>query len=220
MDGRIASADHSLEFLDMISGPGANDFDEFIATVDGVLVGAATLRWLVRHGHGWPHDDLPTWLVSHDEALAESVRPTRAPLVRVAGGLLGAIEMMDQSGRRRVWLAGGGSIAAQVLELDRLDEGTASSGRTRRSSRDNFGTPRTRNLRNGRAHRRPAGSVHRLQTTRLLACGTTQPLKPLPVERQHLGAAPAPPRRATHVKPHRHVVKQRASTPEPRQEPP
>ena len=60
------------------------------------------------------------------------------------------------SGRRRVWLAGGGSIAAQVLELDRLDEGTASSGRTRRSSRDNFGTPRTRNLRNGRAHRRPA----------------------------------------------------------------
>jgi riboflavin biosynthesis pyrimidine reductase len=122
MDGRIASADHSLEFLDMISGPGANDFDEFIATVDGVLVGAATLRWLVRHGHRWPHDDLPTWLVSHDEALAESVRPTRAPLVRVAGGLTGAIEMMEQSGRRRVWLAGGGSIAAQVLELDRLDE--------------------------------------------------------------------------------------------------
>ena len=33
-----------------------------------------------------------------------------------------AIELMEQSGRRRVWLAGGGSIAAQVLELDRLDE--------------------------------------------------------------------------------------------------
>ena len=122
MDGRIASADHSLEFLDMISGPGANDFDAFIASVDGVLVGAETLRWLVHHGHGWPHDDLPTWLVSHDEALAESVRPTRAPLVRVAGGLMGAIEMMEQSGRRRVWVAGGGSVAAQVLELDRLDE--------------------------------------------------------------------------------------------------
>ncbi len=68
MDGRIASADHSLEFLDLVPGPGANDFDEFIATVDGVLLGATTLRWLVRHGHGWPHDDLRTWLVSHDEA--------------------------------------------------------------------------------------------------------------------------------------------------------
>ena len=122
MDGRIASADHSLEFLDLVPGPGATDFDEFIATVDGVLLGATTLRWLVRHGHGWPHDDLPTWLVSNDEGLAESVRPTRAPLVRVSGGLLGTIELMEQSGRRRVWLAGGGSIAAQVLELDRLDE--------------------------------------------------------------------------------------------------
>ena len=87
-----------------------------------MLLGAATLRWLVGHGHGWPHDDLPTWLVSHDEALAESVRPTRAPLVRVAGDLTAAIEAMEESGRRRVWLAGGGSIAAQVLELDRLDE--------------------------------------------------------------------------------------------------
>jgi riboflavin biosynthesis pyrimidine reductase len=122
MDGRIASADHSLDFLDSISGPGGNDFDEFIAGVDGILLGAETLRWLVRHGHGWPHDDLPTWLVSHDEELAESVRPTRAPLVRVAGDLMGPIETMERSGRRRVWLAGGGSVAAQVLAHDRLDE--------------------------------------------------------------------------------------------------
>jgi riboflavin biosynthesis pyrimidine reductase len=122
MDGRIASAEHGLEFLDSISGSGPSDFDEFIASVDGVLLGAATLRWLVRHGHGWPHDDLPTWLVSHDEALAESVRPTRAPLVRVAGAVMRAIELMEKSGRRRVWLAGGGSVAAQVFELDRLDE--------------------------------------------------------------------------------------------------
>ena len=106
MDGRIASADHSLEFLDAMPGQGPDDFDDFIAGVDGVLLGAETLRWLVRHGHRWPHDDLPTWLVSHDEELAESVRPTRAPLVRVAGGLQGAIELMERSGRRRVWLAG------------------------------------------------------------------------------------------------------------------
>jgi riboflavin biosynthesis pyrimidine reductase len=122
MDGRIASAEHSLEFLETLSGSDANDFGDFIANVDGVLVGAATLRWLVGGGHGWPHDDLPTWLVSHDEALAESVRPTRTPLVRVAGDVTAAINAMELSGRRKVWLAGGGSIAAQVLAVDRLDE--------------------------------------------------------------------------------------------------
>jgi riboflavin biosynthesis pyrimidine reductase len=122
MDGRIASADGSLDFLDVLSGSGGNDFGEFIGGVDGVLVGAETLRWLIAHGHGWPHDDLPTWLVSHDAALADSVQPTRAPLRRVEGDLTPAIDEMERSGLRRVWLAGGGSVAGQVLELDRLDE--------------------------------------------------------------------------------------------------
>jgi riboflavin biosynthesis pyrimidine reductase len=122
MDGRIASAEGSLDFLDTLSGSGANDFSEFIAGVDAVLVGATTLRWLVAAGHGWPHDDLPTWLASNDDALAESVRPTRAPFVRVDGDLGQAIDKMERGRHRRVWLAGGGTVAAQVLALDRLDE--------------------------------------------------------------------------------------------------
>jgi riboflavin biosynthesis pyrimidine reductase len=123
MDGRIASADGSLDFLDeTLSGSDGNDFHEFIAGVDGVLVGASTLRWLVSGGHGWPHDDLPTWLASHDPALAESVRPTRESFHRVEGDLEPAIAQMEHGGLRRVWLAGGGSVAAQVLELDRLTE--------------------------------------------------------------------------------------------------
>jgi riboflavin biosynthesis pyrimidine reductase len=121
MDGRIASADHSLDFLDVLTG-GGGDFHDFIADVDGVLVGASTLRWLVAGGHGWPHDDLPAWLVSHDAGLADSVQPTRTPLTRVEGDLTPALDEMEQQGLRRIWLAGGGSVAAQVLELDRLDE--------------------------------------------------------------------------------------------------
>jgi riboflavin biosynthesis pyrimidine reductase len=122
MDGRIASAGHSLDFLDTLSGSNGDDFHALLARADAVIVGAATFRWLVAQGHGWPHDDLPTWLVSHDEALAESVRPTRAPLVRVAGDLSGSLAAIEASGHRRVWLAGGGSVAAQLLALDRLDE--------------------------------------------------------------------------------------------------
>jgi riboflavin biosynthesis pyrimidine reductase len=122
MDGRIASAEHSLAFLDTLSESGENDFEAFIREVDAVLVGAATLRWLVGEVQRWPHDDLPTWLVSHDEALAESVRPTRTPLVRVEGDLTPALDEIESQGHRMVWLAGGGDIAAQVLALDRLDE--------------------------------------------------------------------------------------------------
>jgi riboflavin biosynthesis pyrimidine reductase len=122
MDGRISSADDSLDFLDAVTGSDPDDFSTFIAHIDAVLVGAGTLRWLVSGGHGWPHDDLPTWLVSHDEVLAQSVRPTRTPLTRVSGGLGPVLDAIEAAGHRRVWLAGGGSIAGQVLRLDRLDE--------------------------------------------------------------------------------------------------
>ena len=58
-----------------------------VASIDAVVVGASTLRWLLRGGHGWPHDDLPTWLVSRDPALVGQVGSTRAPLRRVEGPL-------------------------------------------------------------------------------------------------------------------------------------
>lgn len=123
MDGRIASVDGSLDFLDVSLADGSgNDFDEFIAGVDGVLVGASTLRWLVSHGHGWPHDDLPTWLASHDADLASSIEPTRAAFRRVEGDLTPALDEMEHNEHRRIWLAGGGDVAAQVLALDRLTE--------------------------------------------------------------------------------------------------
>jgi riboflavin biosynthesis pyrimidine reductase len=124
MDGRIASADHDLGFLDTVDtgGVGEQEFPALIASLDAVLVGASTLRWLVGGGHGWPHDDIPTWLISHDESLAESVRPTRAPLRRVEGDIGVALDEIEAAGHNRVWLAGGGDLAAQVLALDRLDE--------------------------------------------------------------------------------------------------
>jgi riboflavin biosynthesis pyrimidine reductase len=124
MDGRIADADDRLDFLDVIGdAAGAQDeFPRFIASIDAVLVGAGTLRWLVRGGHRWPHDDLPTWLVSHDESLVEQIGTTRAPLHRVEGELGPVLDAIAAAGHTRIWLAGGGDLAGQVLGLDRVDE--------------------------------------------------------------------------------------------------
>jgi len=124
MDGRIASRDQSLGFLDAIGDQEAAlaEFPAFLATIDAVVVGATTMGWLLGEGHGWPHDDHPTWLISHDERLAETVRPTRAELRRVAGDVSTALDAIEAAGHKRVWLAGGGSIAAQIIALDRLDE--------------------------------------------------------------------------------------------------
>lgn len=124
MDGRIADAADSLDFLDLISDrPEAKgEFPLFVAAIDAVLIGATTLRWLLRGGHGWPHDDLPTWLLSHDASLLTEVGETRAPLRRIEGDVAVALDEIEVAGHQRVWLCGGGSVAGQVLALDRLDE--------------------------------------------------------------------------------------------------
>jgi len=123
IDGRIASSSDSLDFLETIGDrdDAGGEWESFVASLDAVVVGAGTLRWLVAGGHGWPHDDLPTWLLSHDEQLADSVRPTRAPLRRVEDAAQ-AVSEIESAGHDCVWLAGGGSVAAQFLALDRVDE--------------------------------------------------------------------------------------------------
>lgn len=124
MDGRIASAEDSLGFLDAIGDrPGeGDDFAEFIAGIDAVIVGASTLRWLLAGGHGWPHDDLPTWLVTHDADLPGRVGATRAPLKQVEGDLEPVVAAIEAAGHGRVWLCGGGDVAGQLLRMDRIDE--------------------------------------------------------------------------------------------------
>ena len=88
------------------------------------------MRWLVGNGHGWPHGDLPTWLVSRDELLLAAIGPTDVPIAQRAGDLGAVLDEVAAAGHGRVWLAGGGAIAGQALALDRVDEVIATIGPT------------------------------------------------------------------------------------------
>lgn len=124
IDAKLASHAHRLDFLEAIADKEAamGDFAEFVASLDAIILGAATLRWLLREGHGWPHGDTPTWLVSHDPGLLAAVGSTAAPLLRIEGDLRALIQELADAGARRVWLCGGGSLAGQLLALDHIDQ--------------------------------------------------------------------------------------------------
>jgi riboflavin biosynthesis pyrimidine reductase len=125
MDGRIADAADDLSFLDTIGDrgeQGGDEFASFLEGVDAVVVGAGTLRWLLRSGHGWPHDDLPTWLVSHDRSLLEQIGKTRSPVRLADGDLAEMFADIEEAGHRRIWLSGGGDVAGQALAAGRIDE--------------------------------------------------------------------------------------------------
>lgn len=124
MDGKLAAAGDSLAFLESIRDQEreASDFPQFLGSIDAVVVGAGTLRWLVREGHGWPHLDKPTWVVTHDAALVDAVRAPDAELHRVEGPLTDLRATLEARGLRRVWCCGGGVLAGQLLALDAIDE--------------------------------------------------------------------------------------------------
>jgi riboflavin biosynthesis pyrimidine reductase len=126
MDGRIAGAGDDMSFLDIVAGDGEEgEWQRFIATVDAVLIGSTTLRWLHGEGHLLPLEGKPVWLVSHDEELAATAAaadPEGTPVTRVEGDLGAILDRMEAAGHEHVWIGGGGAIAAQALAADRLDE--------------------------------------------------------------------------------------------------
>jgi riboflavin biosynthesis pyrimidine reductase len=124
MDGRIAGPGDDMSFLSTIDSAGEPDeaWPEFIASIDAVLIGGSTLRWLVDQGHGWPHGDLPTWLVSRDAQLRARVGEVERPIHQRAGDLGPILDEIAADGHERVWLCGGGDVAGQALVLDRVDE--------------------------------------------------------------------------------------------------
>ena len=124
MDGRIAGAGDDMSFLSTIDSEGepGDDWSKFIANIDSVLVGGSTMRWLLDGGHGWPHGDLPTWLLSHDATLLDRIGETQVEVRRREGDLAPVLEEMSVAGCAHAWLCGGGDVAGQALALDRVDD--------------------------------------------------------------------------------------------------
>ena len=118
LDGRIAGDEHDLSFLKTLTGA-ENDYLDFYADIDSLVMGAGTWEFMVRHG-SWPYAGKPTWIVTHANELAPLAGAE--PVERYAGDLAGLVELIGERGLRRTWLVGGGDLAGQLLAADLLDE--------------------------------------------------------------------------------------------------
>ncbi len=119
LDGRIATPERDLSYLELLERGPEGDYEAFYAGVDSLLMGAETWRFMVEHG-SWPYAGKPTWVVTHAAAL-EPV-PGAEPVERYAGELADLVRELGERGFERTWLVGGGSLAGQLLAADLLDE--------------------------------------------------------------------------------------------------
>ncbi len=119
LDGRIAGPQHDLSFLETLAGGPEGDYEEFFASIDSLVMGAETWRFLVAHG-SWPYGRTPSWVVTHAERLeeidaADAVKP-------FAGDVRELVRLIAERGLSRTWVVGGGHLAGQLLAADLLDE--------------------------------------------------------------------------------------------------
>lgn len=132
LDGFIATADDSIEWLFPLGALAETNYPAFIRDVGALAMGSATYQWMLRHVVGpearrpgpWPYSQ-PTWVFTtqtlptvagaHITFVRGDVRPIHAAMVRAANG-------------KNVWIVGGGELVGQFYDQGLLDEIIAQVG--------------------------------------------------------------------------------------------
>jgi dihydrofolate reductase len=122
LDGFIATAEHSLEWLfeqDFdLEGPMA--YPAFIAGIGALVMGASTYEWLLRNQEGWGYEQ-PTWVLTHRELPAPEGADVRFAAGDVREVHAEAVTAAEATGKG-VWVVGGGDLAGQFADAGLLDE--------------------------------------------------------------------------------------------------
>jgi dihydrofolate reductase len=128
LDGFIADAENSLDWLfTRRREPGAPmSYEDFIAGVGALAMGATTYEWILDHEFAgkdpdewkWPYE-IPCWVFTHRQLAVvpgARIQFTSAHVARAHE------EMVAAAAGRNIWIVGGGDLAGQFADAGLLDE--------------------------------------------------------------------------------------------------
>lgn len=115
LDGFIAGANDDISWLDPYPATDVG-YDEFIAGIDGLIMGRRTYE-IVRRFGDWPHGSRPTAVASR-RPLSNAPEAVFAVHGKPAE-ILAALR--ERGAKGRIWLEGGGDLAGQFLEAGLID---------------------------------------------------------------------------------------------------
>ena len=116
VDGFMARKDGAFDFLMGNADPGPNGYDEFIVTVDALLIGRGT--WdVVRAFDSWPYGDKAVFVLS-----SRPLEPGKGPAERLEGEPAAVFAQLEQRGYKHVYVDGGFTIQSFLRAglIDRL----------------------------------------------------------------------------------------------------
>jgi dihydrofolate reductase len=115
LDGFIAREDGDVSWLDDMNVDMADaGYDEFFASIDGLVMGRNTYDFISNYG-SWPYGDKPTWVCTGRDL--EILEGANLKTVNIATDV---IKEAEARGLKHLWLAGGGKLASYFLEKSLL----------------------------------------------------------------------------------------------------
>jgi dihydrofolate reductase len=118
LDGFIARADGAFDFLDAAGGNEPHGYEEFIGTVDAVLMGRKTYETVLPF-NTWPYTPRPVFVLSTNP-LAPA--PSGAIVERLSGPPADVIATLAARGFKHLYVDGGATIQGFLRAglIDRL----------------------------------------------------------------------------------------------------
>jgi dihydrofolate reductase len=126
LDGFIADADNSLDWLLQFDDGEESTYPAFIEQVGAIAMGSTTYQWILdnhinadaAHPQPWAYEQ-PCWVFSH-----RRLPEVPGADIRFVSGDVAAVhaEMVEVAAGRNVWLVGGGELVGQFHDRGLLDE--------------------------------------------------------------------------------------------------
>jgi dihydrofolate reductase len=127
IDGFIADADNSLEWLFQVEGDAEGmdqEYPSFMADVGAIAMGSTTYEWIANYTgflddpSKWEYT-IPTWVFSSRE-----LPRVDGPDIRFVSGDVAPVhsQMVEAAAGKNVWLVGGGDLVGQFHDHGLLDE--------------------------------------------------------------------------------------------------
>lgn len=117
LDGYIAQANDDLSFLSIVQKEGEDyGYNDFVATVDTVILGRKTYDWVIGQGYAFPHTDKETYIITRQSKANEN------NLHFYNGDLKTLVQTLKQKEGKNIFCDGGAEVIYQLLLEKLFDE--------------------------------------------------------------------------------------------------
>jgi dihydrofolate reductase len=116
LDGYIATKDNSIEFLSMVEQEGEDyGYNDFIQSVDAVIIGRKTYEKVIALGYAYPHTDLDVYIMT------KTAKPSIGNFKFYTGDLTQLVNNLKSQAGKNIYCDGGAEIANELMKNNLID---------------------------------------------------------------------------------------------------